>query len=101
LKAGEISQPFVDTGAGYLYKMVSVKQIPLSDVKAQIAKTLHDDKMREKVQELNETVKPVLNEAYFGPEKSPLGPMAPGHEPGAAPPPGDSGPPPASAPSPK
>jgi len=75
MKPGEISQAFVDTGAGYLYKMVSVKQKPLSEVKAQIAKTMHDQMMREKIQELSESVKPTLNEAYFGPEKQPEPPV--------------------------
>jgi hypothetical protein len=101
LKPGEVSQPYVDSGAAYIYKMVSVKTIPLSDVKAQIAKTLHDQKMRDKIQELTESVKPVLNEAYFGPEKSTAGPVAPGHEQGSAQQPGNSSTPPASAPAPK
>lgn len=75
MKPGEISQPFVDTGAAYIYKMVSEHEKPLSDVKAQIAKTLHDQMMREKIQELSESVKPELNDAYFGPEKKPEEPQ--------------------------
>jgi hypothetical protein len=71
LKPGEISKPFFDAGAAYIYKMVSVKQQPLNDVKAQISKSLHDQAMRERIQQLNESAKPVLNEAYFGPEKAP------------------------------
>jgi parvulin-like peptidyl-prolyl isomerase len=100
LKPGEISQPFVDTGAAYIYKMVSVKQVPLNDVKTQIAKAIHDQKMREKIQEISATINPVLNDAYFGPEKPPFAPMGPGHEQGAVEQPEHSGPP-ASAPSPK
>jgi len=75
MKAGDISQPFTDTGASYIYKMVSEKQKPLSDVKQQIAKMLHDQMMREKIQELTDAVKPELNEAYFGPEKKPEEPQ--------------------------
>jgi hypothetical protein len=75
MKPGEISQPFVDTGAAYIYKMISEKQKPLSDVKTEIAKVLHDQMMREKIQELTESVKPELNEAYFGPEKKPEEPQ--------------------------
>lgn len=71
MKPGEISQPFTDAGASIIYKMVSEQEKPLSEVKAQIAKTLHDDMMRAKIQELLASVKPVLNEAYFGPEKKP------------------------------
>ena len=74
LKPGEISQPFVDAGAAYIYKMISEKQKPLSDVKAQIAHTLHDQMMRDKIQELSESVKPTLNDAYFGPEPKPEAP---------------------------
>ena len=71
LKPGEISQAFLDAGAAYIYKMVAEHQKPLSDVKSQIAKTLHDQMMRDKIQELSESVKPKLNDAYFGPEKKP------------------------------
>ncbi len=74
MKPGEISQPFTDGGASYVYKMVSEKEKPLSEVKQLIAKTLHDDAMRAKIQELSESVKPSLNEAYFGPEKGPEAP---------------------------
>ena len=72
MKPGEISQPFTDTGASYIYKMVSQNEKPLSEVKAQIAKTIHDQMMRDKIQELTDNVKPVLNEAYFGPKSSPM-----------------------------
>ncbi|MFZ0707708.1 MAG: peptidyl-prolyl cis-trans isomerase [Candidatus Korobacteraceae bacterium] len=75
MKPGETSQPFTDTGASYIYKMVSEQEKPLSDVKTQIAKTLHDEMMRAKIQELTDSVKPVLNEAYFGPEKKPEAPQ--------------------------
>jgi len=71
LKPGEISQPFTDAGASYLYKMVSQQEKPIAEVKQQIAKTLHDQMMRDKIQEMTESVKPVLNDAYFGPEKKP------------------------------
>lgn len=75
MKPGEISQPFTDTAGSYIFKMVSEKEKPLSDVKAQIAKTLHDQMMRDKIQELTESVKPELNEAYFGPDKKPEAPQ--------------------------
>jgi PPIC-type PPIASE domain len=88
MKPGEISQPFVDAGAAYIYKMVSETEKPLSEVKTLIAKTLHDDAMRQKIQELSESVKPSLNEAYFGPEKGPevpeQGAMAPAQQSGSA-----------------
>jgi hypothetical protein len=75
LKPGEISRPFTDTGAAYIYKLVSEHEKPLSDVKGQIAKALHDQMMRDKIQELTESVKPELNEAYFGTENKPEAPQ--------------------------
>jgi hypothetical protein len=91
MKPGEISQPFTDTGASYIYKMVSESEKPLSEVKPQIVKTLHDDMMRDKVKELSESVKPVLNEAYFGPEKKPETPSVGGaQQPGSPQQPGDA-----------
>jgi len=104
LKPGDVSQPFTDPGATYLYKLVSISPIPLSEVKAQIAKTLHDQKLRDKLQEVSETAKPTLNTAYFGVEKPFRGPMAPGEEgaqqPGGPPPSSGSSAPAASAPAP-
>lgn len=75
MKPGEVSQVFTDAGASYIYKLVSEQEKPLSEVKAQIAKTLHDQEMRDKIQELQASVKPVLNDAYFGPEKKPEPPQ--------------------------
>jgi hypothetical protein len=93
MKPGDISQPFTDAGASSIYKMVSEQEKPLSEVKQQIAKTLHDQMMRDKIQELSEVAKPVLNEAYFGPEKKPEPPSIGGMpEPGAAQQPRDASP---------
>jgi hypothetical protein len=80
LKPGDISQPFADPGAIYLYKLVSINSIPLSEVKVQIAKTLHDQMLKDKLQELSDTAKPTLNTAYFGAEKPFRGPTAPPDE---------------------
>jgi len=86
LKPGAISEAFVDPGAAYIYKMVSESQKPLSEVQPMIVRTLHDDLMRQRVQEMSESVKPTLNEAYFGPEKKPEAPQqganAPAQQPG-------------------
>ncbi len=75
LKPGDTSQAFTDTGAAYIYKLVSEHEKPLSEVKGQIAKILHDQMMREKIQELTDSVKAELNEAYFGPENKPEAPQ--------------------------
>jgi len=76
MKPGEISQPFTDAGASSIYKLVTVSEKPLSEVKPLIVKTLHDQMMKEKIEELQNAAKPVLNEAYFGPAKKPEEPQA-------------------------
>lgn len=88
LKPNEVSQPFVDAGAAYLYKMITSSQMPLSEVKPQITKTLHDQMLKDKVQEVSESAKPVLNEAYFGADKpATANPGAPAGAPADTPPP--------------
>jgi hypothetical protein len=100
LKAGEISQLFSDPAAFYFYKVVSIHQVPLSDVKATISTTLQRQLYNDKIQQLQSAVTPVLNDAYFGPEPPPMAPGVirpggPGGPPmrGNAPPPNPGAPP--------
>ena len=100
LKAGEVSQLFSDPSAFYFYKVVSVRQIPLSDVKTTISTTLQRQMYNDKIQQLQTAVTPVLNDAYFGPEAPPpapgiIRPGGPGGPPmrGNAPPPNPGAPP--------
>ena len=83
--------PITDAAASYIYKMVSVRQIPLADVKNSITKDIHNQELRDKIMQISESMTPELNEAYFGPEKSAS----------MAPEPGTPGPEGASAPAPK
>jgi hypothetical protein len=80
LKAGEISEVYSDPAAFYIYKAVSERQVPLSDVKTQISQTLQREMYNDKIKEVQEAVTPVLNDAYFGPEPpaSAGPPMRPG-----------------------
>ncbi len=99
LKATEISQPFSDAAAVYIYKAVSVRQVPLSEVKTTIEQTLQRQMFQDKIEQVQKAVTPELNEAYFGPETAPTVPhniIRPGAPmPGAgAPPPGAPGAPP-------
>ena len=71
MKPTEISQPFADAAASYIYKVMSVRQVPLSDVKTQISQTLQRQMFQDKLQQLQSGVTPVLNDAYFGPETPP------------------------------
>jgi len=97
MKASEVSQPFNDQAAYYIYKVVSVRQVPLSEVKATISQMLQRQMYQDKIQQITNAVTPVLNDAYFGPEPPAQQPM-PGMHPGmpGMPPvrPGPGGPPP-------
>ncbi|HEX8895218.1 MAG TPA: peptidyl-prolyl cis-trans isomerase [Terriglobales bacterium] len=92
LKAGEISQVFSDPAAYYIYKAVSVREIPVSEVRDSISKTLQQRQMQDKLDEIGKSATPVLNEVYFGPAPVPGGPM-PGGRPGPAGAPQASNPP--------
>jgi hypothetical protein len=71
LKAGEISPLYSDPAAFYFYKVVSVRQVPLSEVKATITQTIQKQEFNDKIQQVQSAVTPVLNDAYFGPEQAP------------------------------
>ena len=78
LKAGEISQPYSDPAAGYIYKVVSVRPIPLSEVKDSIVKTLQQQQSQQKLEEIGKSATPVLNEEYFGPPPAAAAPATGG-----------------------
>lgn len=100
LKSGTVSQVFSDPSAFYIYKVVSDRQVPLSEVKTQISTTLQRQMFNDKIQEIQASATPVLNDAYFGPEtaEKPITPgiIRPAH-PGPPGPPGAPGAPPAGA----
>jgi parvulin-like peptidyl-prolyl isomerase len=72
LKPGEISQVFSDPGSLYIYKLVSIRQVPLSDVKSTISSTLQRQMITDKIEQIQSSATIVLNEAYFGPEVAPM-----------------------------
>ncbi len=95
MKAGEVSQPFSDASAFYLYKVVSVREIPFADAKQSIATDLSKQLMRDKMESIANSVTPQLNDTYFGPAPvgpppgamaRPGGPMSQGGPPRQAPP---------------
>jgi len=107
LKANEISPVYSDQAAGYIYKVVSVRQVPLSEVKSLISQTLSQQMFKDKIQQVQEAVTITFNDAYFGPDVPPptphnmmrpggpmRGPGAPPMPPGAGPGPGAGAPPP-------
>ena len=66
LKAGEVSQVYNDAAASYIYKTVTVREIPLSEVKDSIVKTLQQQLLQDKLEEIGKSATPVMDEAYFG-----------------------------------
>jgi len=92
LKAGEVSQAYTDPAATYLYKVVSARQIPLSDVKDSIVKTLQQQQLQDKLEAIGKSAAPVLNDAYFGPPPATPSP-ATGGRPGPGSPPQSGNPP--------
>ena len=52
LKPGEVSQVFSDPGSLYIYKLVSIRQVPLSEVKATISSTLQRQMITDKIQQI-------------------------------------------------
>lgn len=78
LKAGEVSQVISDAGGHYIYKMVGKTEMPLDQVKTEIHNKLQNDRMRERMDKLNNSFKSETNEAYFGPT---TGSMPPVHMP--------------------
>jgi len=71
LKTGEVSQIYVDPGMMYIYKMESARQIPVSEVKDSIAKTLQQQQLQDKLDEIGKSATVVLNDEYFGPASVP------------------------------
>ena len=68
LKPGEVSPVFSDPGSLFIYKLVSIRQLPLSDVKASISSTLQRQMITEKIEQIQKSATVDLNEAYFGPD---------------------------------
>ena len=71
LKPVEVSQVFSDPGSLYIYKVVSFRQVPLSEVKATISSTLQRQMITDKIEQIQKSATIVLNDAYFGPEIPP------------------------------
>lgn len=75
LEPGKVSQ-LLDEPAGYfIYKVEKKEVLPLSQVKAQIARQLEEQKMRDAIQRTIDSVKATYNDDYFKvPEAEPKSP---------------------------
>ncbi len=97
MQPNQVSQAFSDAAAIYIYKVLSTRQIPLSEVKTTISQAVQQQMFSDKMKELEAAVTPELNDKYFGPEVPPSvhqGLIRPGAPPppnhGMAPPPAKS-----------
>jgi peptidyl-prolyl cis-trans isomerase C len=71
MKAGEVSPVYSDPSAFYIYKVVSERQVPLSEVKNQIEQAIQRQEYNDKIEQIKASVTAELNDAYFGPEPPP------------------------------
>ena len=73
MKPGEVSEVISDPSGNYIYKMVSKEPMPLDSVKVEIRNQISSQRYREAMQHYQ--IAPELNDAYFGPSRSPaMGP---------------------------
>ena len=76
LKPGEVSEVLVDANSGYyIYKMISKETLTLETVKPEITRSISGQRYRESMQSFQGDVD--LNEAYFGPSRTPGMPVPP------------------------
>jgi hypothetical protein len=82
LKPGEVSKVISDAGGSYIYKLNSTSELPLDQARNEIHSKLQGDRMREKMDKLNASIKSELNPDYFGVGGAmPPHPMRPGMPP--------------------
>jgi hypothetical protein len=84
LKAGEVSPVISDQSGYFIYKLVSKETMPLDQAREEIKGTLRSERLQEEMKEIQASATPTLDEAYFGPEMPPRGPVPPA---GTPPPP--------------
>lgn len=76
LQAGQISPVLDDPGGFYIYKVVSKQLAPLDQAREEIRNFLQQQAFRKQMDAMIGSVKPQLNEAYFG-GAAPRGQRAP------------------------
>lgn len=86
LKVGEVSPPYDEQSGFFIYKVEKKGEASLDSVKPEIEKRLQEEKTKEALAKLKDSITPVFNEAYFGPAPSAAGaepPAGPGRGPAA------------------
>lgn len=78
LQPGQVSDLLDDPGGYYIYKVVSKQKVPLEQAKGEIHNMLQQQAFRQQMEGMIGSVKPELNQAYFGGASGPVPPgMAP------------------------
>ena len=78
LKSSEVSPAMEDGQAYYIYKVDAKRLIPLESVQKEIENQLQGERAQRTMKQLLESIKPQLNEAYFGPAEPPKAQTPPG-----------------------
>jgi hypothetical protein len=66
LQAGQVSELLDDPGGYYIYKVTSKEMVPLEKAKSEIHNFLQQQEFQKEMQGMIGSVKPELNQAYFG-----------------------------------
>jgi hypothetical protein len=67
LKVGDVSPPYDEQSGFFIYKVEKKGEAPLDAVKPEIEKRLQEEKTKDALTKLKDSITPVYNEAYFGP----------------------------------
>ncbi len=80
LQPGKVSEVLNEPGGLYIFKLESKKKLSLEEVKPDINRQLEQERFRESMEKITKSVKPDLNQNYFGGSESAGGPpeTAPG-----------------------
>jgi parvulin-like peptidyl-prolyl cis-trans isomerase-like protein len=78
LQPGQISEVMNEPGGLYIFKLESKKKATLAEVTPEINRVLEQERMKDAVDKLTKSIKPELNQEYFGEPAGP-GTMPAGH----------------------
>lgn len=76
LAPGAVSDLIEEPAAFYLYKLVSKQSVPLTQVEAEVKRTLEQQRFQAEMEKIVSSVKPELNPDYFGPPTPVGGPSS-------------------------
>jgi hypothetical protein len=83
LKSGQVSALLEDGQGFYIYKVDSKRMVPLQSVSKDIENAVQAQRTQQAVQKIFDSMKPQLNDAYFGPAEPPAKQEAPPQQPPA------------------